>query len=272
MKNSDKLQAETANPARPNDEPSALPQESATALKERNLELREESFDDKSANIEKASCAAPEPERPERRNQNPSERTKPIFIIRRKPESGESIMRDVSPESLLERYPMLKAQRDFDKVERPLLVITEEAERIIKTHIEWGRKTERNVCEQGGLLIGKPVRVKRRSIALAESAIPAELTRSNAAYLEMGIDAWAKMLSVFDERYSEKGLYVIGWYHTHPNGLAVFMSGTDMRTQRTFFNQPWHFAAVINPHRKLLACFHSAQAATCDYCPNTFTD
>lgn len=275
MTNSDELQMETANPAQTDDKPSGPDQtsrEGETALKERGAEARKESSDDRPANPEKASRTGTETETPEPRNQNPSGQTKPLFIIRRKPDSGETIVRDVSPEFLLERYPMLKTQRGLAQTNRPLLVITEEAERIIKKHIAWGKETARNVCEQGGLLIGKPVRVNQRRVGLAESAIPAELTRSDAAYLEMGVDTWAKMLNVFDERYSGQGLYVIGWYHTHPNGLPVFMSGTDLRTQRAFFNQPWHFAAVLNPHRKLLACFHSAQAEKCDYCPKTFTD
>lgn len=238
MKTPDELHAEIVSPARPDE--TAKP------------EPREEPL------------PAPETER--------RDKTKPLFIIRRKPESGDSVIRDVSLESLLKRYPILRAQRGLDKTECPLLVITEDAERIIKEHISWGEKTEWNVREQGGLLIGQPFRVKRRVIGLVESAIPAELTRSSAAYLEMGVDTWAKMLDVFDERYSGKGLRVIGWYHTHPNGLPVFMSGTDMGTQRTFFNRPWHFAAVLNPHQKLLACFHSAEATKCEYCPKTFTD
>ena len=268
MKNSEELQAETANPSQPHDGGQTAQESAAT----RNPEQREEPSDGASVNAGKTLSAAPETEKPERTNQNPSGPTQPLFIIRRKPESGDSIMRDVSPEALRERYPLLSAYRGFDKISRPLLVITEEAGRIIKEHISWGRETSRNVCEQGGLLIGSSFRVNQCPVSLAESAIPAELTRSDAAYLEMGIDTWAKMLNIFDERYSEKGLRVIGWYHTHPNGLPVFMSGTDMRTQRTFFNRPWHFAAVLNPHRKLLACFHSAEAAKCDYCPGAFTD
>ena len=88
----------------------------------------------------------------------------------------------------------------------------------------------------------------------------------------MGTETWAKMLKVYDERYKNDGLYVIGWFHTHPNDLPVFMSPTDMRTQKHFFNEQWHFSLVLNPHRRLAACFHSAAAMKCDYYPHCFAD
>jgi hypothetical protein len=44
-------------------------------------------------------------------------------------------------------------------------------------------------------------------------------------------------------------LKIIGWYHTHPNDLGVFMSATDRRTQELYFNKPGDFAIVLNPQR-----------------------
>lgn len=56
---------------------------------------------------------------------------------------------------------------------------------------------------------------------------------------------------------------VIGWYHTHPNNLGVFMSGTDQRTQATFFSANWQFAIVLNPHRLQWKAFAGEQATEC---------
>ncbi len=39
---------------------------------------------------------------------------------------------------------------------------------------------------------------------------------------------------------------VVGWYHSHP-GHTCFMSGTDLRTQRSMFDQPFHCAVVMDP-------------------------
>lgn len=42
---------------------------------------------------------------------------------------------------------------------------------------------------------------------------------------------------------------VVGWYHSHPN-LGVFFSGTDRRTQASFFNQPHCLGLVVDPVRR----------------------
>lgn len=39
---------------------------------------------------------------------------------------------------------------------------------------------------------------------------------------------------------------LVGWYHSHP-GHTCFLSKTDLETQRTMFDQPYHAALVIDP-------------------------
>jgi len=68
------------------------------------------------------------------------------------------------------------------------------------------------------------------------------------------------------------GRFVVGWFHTHPNSLPAFMSGTDRATQRSFFSAGWHFALGLNPHRRLAACFHAADADPCALAPQDFAD
>ena len=191
------------------------------------------------------------------------------FVIRKK-SPAVNVVRAVAVSELLSRYPALKEIKNFDADAEPLLYISEGAERTIKEHIAWGKKTRQNVREQGGILVGRPVLAGERLVGIAEYAIPANLSHASAAYLQMGTETWREMLDIFDAQYKEAGLYVIGWFHTHPNSLPVFMSGTDMGTQRAFFNQEWHFSIVMNPHRKLIACFHSAEAVSCEYCPKDF--
>src|SRR6185295_299681 len=56
---------------------------------------------------------------------------------------------------------------------------------------------------------------------------------------------------------------VIGWYHTHPGSLDVFMSPTDQETQRRLFNQTWHFSLVLNPQRQEYRVYYGADSAEC---------
>jgi len=193
------------------------------------------------------------------------------FVIKESKAKAESVVKPLAFEELIEIYPFIENAKAKKRIDSPFLVLSDEAVNGIKTHISWGKQTRDNVCEQGGILIGKPYSVNEQIIGVVECVIPADATHSSGAYLEMGTDTWVKMLDTYDDLYKDKGLFVVGWFHTHPNMLSVFMSGTDMGTQRTFFNQPWHFAIVLNPHKRLIACFHSEKATPCKHYPNNFT-
>lgn len=210
------------------------------------------------AEKEKQECSAPD-----------APKASGSFVIRKRPSSEDvSFVCGVSPEELAELYPDVSAFGPLDG--HSALVILDEAEAAIKSHIGWGRKTQANVTEQGGILIGRPYFVGGAMIGVAERIIPAELSVSNSAYLKMGTETWIKMLDTFDEQYRDHGLQIIGWFHTHPNNLPVFMSSTDMGTQRAFFFEEWHFSVVLNPHRRLAACFRGRGAVDCRLYPDDF--
>lgn len=48
------------------------------------------------------------------------------------------------------------------------------------------------------------------------------------------------------KNYSLDEMKIVGWYHSHP-GFGVFMSGTDVITQRRYFPRDFHVALVIDP-------------------------
>jgi len=52
---------------------------------------------------------------------------------------------------------------------------------------------------------------------------------------------------------------IIGWFHTHPNMLSCFMSGTDRHTQSLFFDGDNTYSIVFNPQRHLLKAFRSKE-------------
>lgn len=190
------------------------------------------------------------------------------FLIKKRPNKKiVDILHDSDIKKLIEAYPEIE---NIKGIKVPVLFFSKDAGQGIKKHIAWGEKTDENVHEQGGLLIGKPFQVEGRIVGIVEHIIPADVICANTAYLKMGTETWVKMLEIYDKSYKEKGMYVIGWFHTHPNSLPVFMSSTDMGTQRAFFNQDWHFSVVLNPHRHLIACFNSAIANECGYYPSDF--
>jgi len=136
----------------------------------------------------------------------------------------------------------------------------------IHSHIQWGEHTSENCVEQGGVLLGTPYLTANGNCAcIVERAIVGELGRGTSAYLELDHAAWKVMLEKAEQLQEvDASLQVVGWYHTHPNGLDVFMSGTDRATQRHFFAHPWQFAVVLNPHRKIWGSFAGADATVCE--------
>ncbi|QHI36420.1 hypothetical protein IMCC3317_17830 [Kordia antarctica] len=147
--------------------------------------------------------------------------------------------------------------------------ITQKAREQIWNHISWGNhNTKNNKIEQGGILLGQVFFDEEREVqfGIVEEVVVGRNTNGSSVYLEMSHETWSQMLidadKIIDDQ--EKGtIQIIGWYHTHPNGLDVFMSGTDMNTQQRFFNQDWHYAIVINPHKQIWKAFVGKEALEC---------
>jgi proteasome lid subunit RPN8/RPN11 len=139
----------------------------------------------------------------------------------------------------------------------------------IAEHIGWGKNTDKNTVEQGGVLLGKVYFDEQKHLyfGIVQKALPAQEAQGTMAYLEIGHEVWKQMMDTFDEltenNEAYKDMQIIGWYHTHPNHLSVFMSGTDRNTQATFFDKDWQFAIVLNPHKKQWRAFYGKNADEC---------
>jgi proteasome lid subunit RPN8/RPN11 len=147
----------------------------------------------------------------------------------------------------------------------PALYIDMLAMQTMREHICWDRSTPENRVEQGGLLVGEIVDgPSRQTTAVVTDTLRALGTRGSAAYVKFDHHIWLRMFDEFDRLVQsgriKQNRKIIGWYHTHPN-MNVFMSGTDMGTQRAIFGQPWNYALVLNPQQRLCACFRG-EAAT----------
>lgn len=149
------------------------------------------------------------------------------------------------------------------------IYINTDAWDTINSHINWGRDVQSNSVEQGGLLLGRAyTHTASGSIyGKVEKAIPGYTAEGSMAYLKFDHSTWKKMLEEFDELTSQEewaDLQIIGWYHTHPGRLSVFMSGTDMNTQQKMFSKNWQFAIVLNPQKQTWRAFRGANASECN--------
>jgi hypothetical protein len=149
----------------------------------------------------------------------------------------------------------------------PALFLTSSATGAIFDHIGWGTNTPENQVEQGGLILGRPFKDPRTNFvwALGELSMPALAATGSMAALEFSHKCWRDLLGRLDIVNEEcrSELHVVGWYHTHPRHLSVFMSGTDQYTQRRFFQEDWHFAIVINPQEKSWRAFNGRNSQMC---------
>lgn len=146
------------------------------------------------------------------------------------------------------------------------IVVLDKARKSMFDHIGWGQDVKNNSVEQGGILIGHSYREDDVTVGVVKYAIPAFLAKGSMAYLEFGHDAWKSMVDELDnlnESLSEDEMQVIGWYHTHPGRLSVFMSGTDRNTQAKMFYQDWQFAIVLNPQKKVWRAFSGCDSKEC---------
>jgi proteasome lid subunit RPN8/RPN11 len=118
--------------------------------------------------------------------------------------------------------------------------------------------------ELGGLLLGKTFKVSFNTshgykfITIVTVAIPSLTFKNSPVSLQMGTEIWNEART-----YIDKGLSVLGWYHSHPN-LGAFFSATDRATQKAFFNYPYSIGLVIDPIRKENKCFYGADSIEID--------
>lgn len=143
------------------------------------------------------------------------------------------------------------------------LFISDYAKNKIHNSLNWGQNTEQNKVEQGGILLGKIYKHSNEIYSSVEDIILAN-TSGNSTYVEFTPDAWTEMYKQLGEinlnRSKDEQLVVIGWFHTHPNNLSVFMSNTDMNTQKSFFSEEWQSSLVMNPHSQTSRAFFGNKA------------
>ncbi|WP_375688004.1 Mov34/MPN/PAD-1 family protein [Pseudooceanicola sp. LIPI14-2-Ac024] len=100
--------------------------------------------------------------------------------------------------------------------------------------------------EMGGLLLGRAYGMasdQGRVVVHVTKSTRATSFQGTAVSLRMDTDVWSSASAA-----SEEGEFIVGWYHSHPN-LGVFFSGTDRKTQKSFFDTEYSLGLVIDPVR-----------------------
>ncbi|MEN6320831.1 MAG: hypothetical protein ABFD82_19015 [Syntrophaceae bacterium] len=171
---------------------------------------------------------------------------------------------------IIKQLPNFRALASSDFRGRCLthrLLLRQKATKQIFAHIQWGLGTSENKVEQGGLLVGHALQdADGLTYGLVEEAIAGESAQGTSAYLRMNHGTWKNMIDRVDtilDNNPDDSLQIIGWYHTHPNHLDVFMSSTDRATQSRMFPNHWQFAVVLNPHKKIWRVFHGSDVEEC---------
>jgi proteasome lid subunit RPN8/RPN11 len=155
--------------------------------------------------------------------------------------------------------PLLRPLQDFlknitlhgEKPEfGPLIFVEDSAHERM-----WHSATSDLSREHGGILMGEAFEdLSGRFYVAIRAAVPALESKGSPTHLQFSAESWKP---IWDQLHSEPSLKIVGWYHTHPR-LGVFLSGTDLRTQRLYFSAPWQIAVVIDPASRQIGYFWGA--------------
>jgi proteasome lid subunit RPN8/RPN11 len=149
------------------------------------------------------------------------------------PENGRIGPHKWLSKSSLERYSESE-QAGFD------LYLSKLAEEKLRNHA-LSRLSPR--MEVMGLLLGTLYRHQGREYVLARDIVTTDLDASLVS-VRFDRSGFEKLFDSLDD--SGFDYIIVGWYHSHP-GHGCFLSKTDVDTQVSMFDRPFHSALVIDP-------------------------
>lgn len=148
----------------------------------------------------------------------------------------------LSEESLAAFESVSSSGRTFD------LYISCHAERMMRSH---ATKDAPRRLEVMGFMLGDVSSWRGDTYATVRDVVTTGL-KSTASKVRFDRDALPRLFGDLDG--SGFDYIIVGWYHSHP-GHTCFMSATDIDTQRTMFDQPYHTALVIDPVNEDIKAF-----------------
>ena len=108
-----------------------------------------------------------------------------------------------------------------------------------------------------GFLLGE-VSTWKHSIYVTCRDVVTTRLRSTSSKVKFNPDAFPNLFLQLDD--SGFDYILVGWYHSHP-GHTCFLSRTDLETQRSMFDQPYHTALVIDPVNQDIKAFRLSSGA-----------
>ena len=141
-----------------------------------------------------------------------------------------------------------------------VLFVSPFAIRKLQEHLE-----EDTTTETGGILVGQAYWCPEKRINYTEivGSIPALHTIRNVANFKFTAECWQSILAT--QKQDHPGTIIVGWYHSHPN-FGVFLSATDLKTQRSCYKHNWQIAIVYDPIRDEIGFFHGAKGIPIQPC------
>ncbi|RUS92679.1 hypothetical protein DSM106972_098530 [Dulcicalothrix desertica PCC 7102] len=130
------------------------------------------------------------------------------------------------------------------------IFIVEEAEDELKKHLTIDPNNE-----TGGVLVGQAYFCPETKSHYTEilGSIAAPYTVGNRVHFKFTPECWQEILKI--QKQTFPNTTIVGWYHSHP-GHGIFLSGTDLNTQRLSFKQVWQIATVYDPIQHKIGYFY----------------
>ncbi len=143
--------------------------------------------------------------------------------------------------------------QQVDRLSEMLVFVTQSAEKQLINHLSVDPNNE-----TGGALVGNAYYCPTEQKHYTEivGSISAPYTIGNRVHFRFTPECWQEILRTQKEHYPQTT--IVGWYHSHP-GHGIFLSGTDLNTQRLSFRQIWQIATVYDPIRHEIGYFYGGQ-------------
>ncbi|NER49199.1 MAG: hypothetical protein F6J92_21390 [Symploca sp. SIO1A3] len=151
------------------------------------------------------------------------------------------------------RQGRCSATQQIDRFSEMLVFVAQSAEKQLINHLSVDPNNE-----TGGALVGNAYycTTEQRYYTEIKGSISAPYTVGNRVHFRFTPECWQEILRIQKDHYPQTT--IIGWYHSHP-GHGIFLSGTDLNTQRLSFGKIWQIATVYDPIRHEIGYFYGGQ-------------
>jgi len=158
-----------------------------------------------------------------------------------------------SRSQLIDRQSSNSFNQQIDSFPEMLVFVTQSAETQLINHLSVDPNNE-----TGGALVGNAYycATKQKHYTEITGSISAPYTVGNRVHFRFTPECWQEILRIQKEHYPHTT--IVGWYHSHP-GHGIFLSGTDLNTQRLSFRKIWQIATVYDPIRDEIGYFYGGQ-------------